>query len=297
VLSVFGSVALDTTRTPFRTETRVLGGAATYASLSACHFVETSLIGVVGSDFPAEYRHILQTKLDMSGLVTKEGNTFHYDSSFDYDLSHRTTNKTELNVAANFDAVLPSNYPEPNHLYLANNDPLQNVRLLSNFVSPMMTMCDTMEYWIRNKRDQVVNMMSNVNGVVVNDEEARLLCGTSNLVKCAKIILSFGTRFIIIKKGEHGSIFVQDDTIFPTPGYPLEEVVDPTGAGDSFAGGFLGYIAERNMMDIDTMKEAVVYGNVMGSFAVEDFGVKKLLNITREDIELRFKKYLDFVRV
>ena len=297
MLSVFGSVALDTTRTPFRTEARVLGGAATYASLSACHFVETSLIGVVGSDFPAEYRNILQTKLDTRGLVTKEGNTFHYDSSFDYDLSHRTTNKTELNVAANFDAVLPSSYPKPKHLYLANNDPVQNVRLLSNFVSPMMTMCDTMEYWIRNKRDQVINMMSSVNGVVVNDEEARLLCGTSNLVKCAKIILSFGTRFIIIKKGEHGSIFVQDDTIFPTPGYPLEEVVDPTGAGDSFAGGFLGYIAERNMMDIDTMKEAVVYGNVMGSFAVEDFGVKKLLSITREDIELRYKKYLDFVRV
>jgi sugar/nucleoside kinase (ribokinase family) len=296
VLSVFGSVALDTTRTPFDTQTRILGGAATYASLSACHFVETSLIGIVGSDFPSEYRSILQTKLDMRGLVTRKGSTFHYDSSFDYDLSHRTTNKTELNVAANFDPILPSDYPNPNHLYLANNDPVQNVRLLSNFLSPKMTMCDTMEYWIRNRREQVIDMMSRVNGVVINDEEARLLCGSANLIKCARIILSYGTEFVIIKKGEHGSLFLKDDVIFPTPGYPLEEVVDPTGAGDSFAGGFLGHIAANSILDSDIMREAVVYGNVMGSFAVEDFGVKRLLSITREDIDSRYKKYLNLVR-
>lgn len=297
MLSVFGSVALDTTRTPFNTQTRILGGAATYASLSACHFVETSLIGIVGSDFPPEYRSILQTKLDMRGLVTKEGNTFHYDSSYDYDLSHRTTNKTELNVAANFDPVLPPGYPSPKHLYLANNDPAQNVQLLSNFLSPTMTMCDTMEYWIRNRRDEVIDMMSSVDGVVINDEEARLLCGSSNLIKCARTILSFGTEFVIIKKGEHGSLFLRDNIIFPTPGYPLEEVVDPTGAGDSFAGGFLGHVASNSSVDSDIMREAVVYGNVMGSFAVEDFGVRRLLSITREDIDLRYKKYRDLVRL
>ena len=233
----------------------------------------------------------------MRGLVTKEGSTFHYDSSYDYDLSHRTTNKTELNVAANFDPVLPPGYPSPKHLYLANNDPVQNVRLLSNFLSPTMTMCDTMEYWIRNRRDQVIDMMSSVDGVVINDEEARLLCGSANLIKCARTILSFGTEFVIIKKGEHGSLFLRDNIIFPTPGYPLEEVVDPTGAGDSFAGGFLGHVASNSSVDSDIMREAVVYGNVMGSFAVEDFGVRRLLNITREDINLRYKKYLDLVRL
>lgn len=297
MLSVFGSVALDTTRTPFKTQTKILGGAATYASLSACHFVKTSLIGIVGSDFPPEYRAILQAKLDVSGLVTKQGKTFHYDSSYDYDLSHRTTNKTDLNVAANFDPVLPSDFPKPKHLYLANNDPVQNVGLLSNFYSPTVTMCDTMEYWIRNRRDKVIDMMGNVDGVVINDEEARLLCGTANLIKCARMILSFGTKFIIIKKGEHGAIFLQDNIVFPTPGYPLEEVVDPTGAGDSFAGGFLGYIAEKERLDSDTMKKAVVYGNVMGSFAVEDFGVSRLVSITRQDIESRYKKYLELVRI
>jgi sugar/nucleoside kinase (ribokinase family) len=297
VLSVFGSVALDTTRTPFNTEERILGGAATYASLSASYFVETSLIGIVGTDFPLEYRSILEAKLDLQGLSTKQGNTFHYDSSFDYALSHRTTNKTELNVAADFEPVLPPGYPTPKYLYLANNDPIQNVQLFSKFLSPMITMCDTMEYWIRDRRDQVIRMMSKFDGVVINDEEARLLCGSANLIKCARTILSFGTKFVIIKKGEHGSILVQDDVMFPTPGYPLEEVVDPTGAGDSFAGGFLGHIAAKNSIDSYTMRQAVIYGNVMGSFAVEDFGVRRLLKLTREEIDLRYKKYLDLVRL
>lgn len=297
MLSVFGSVALDTTRTPFNTEKRILGGAATYASLSASYFVKTSLIGIVGTDFPPEYRSILQAKLDLRGLITKQGSTFHYDSSYDYALSHRTTNKTELNVAADFEPVLPPDYPSPKHLYLANNDPTQNIRLLSNFLSPMITMCDTMEYWIRDRRDQVIKMMSNVDGVVINDEEARLLCGSANLIKCAKTILSFGAKFVIIKKGEHGSILLHDDVLFPTPGYPLEEVVDPTGAGDSFAGGFLGHIAAKNSTDSYTLREAVVYGNVMGSFAVEDFGLRRLLRLTREEIDSRYKKYLDLVRL
>lgn len=297
MLSVFGSVALDTTRTPFNTEERILGGAATYASLSASYFVETSLIGIVGTDFPLEYRSILEAKLDLQGLSTKQGNTFHYDSSFDYALSHRTTNKTELNVAADFEPVLPPGYPTPKYLYLANNDPIQNVQLFSKFLSPMITMCDTMEYWIRDRRDQVIRMMSKFDGVVINDEEARLLCGSANLIKCARTILSFGTKFVIIKKGEHGSILVQDDVMFPTPGYPLEEVVDPTGAGDSFAGGFLGHIAAKNSIDSYTMRQAVIYGNVMGSFAVEDFGVRRLIKLTREEIDLRYKKYLDLVRL
>jgi sugar/nucleoside kinase (ribokinase family) len=297
VLSIFGSVALDTTRTPFNTEEKILGGAATYASLSASYFVETSLIGIVGTDFPPEYRSILQGKLDLQGLSTKQGNTFHYDSSFDYALSHRTTNKTELNVAADFEPVLPPGYPTPRHLYLANNDPIQNIRLLSKFLSPVITMCDTMEYWIRDKRDQVIRMMSKVEGVVVNDEEARLLCGSANLIKCARMILSFGTKFVIIKKGEHGSILLHNDVLFPTPGYPLEEVVDPTGAGDSFAGGFLGYLAAKNSTDTHTMRQAVIYGNIMGSFAVEDFGVRRLLKLTKEEIELRYNKYLELVRL
>ncbi|MFL6330985.1 MAG: PfkB family carbohydrate kinase, partial [Nitrososphaeraceae archaeon] len=269
MITVFGTIALDTTRTPFKTQTRIMGGAATYASLSSSIFTSTSIVGIVGSDFPTEYRNILDDRVDTRGVITKEdGKTFHYDSSFDYDLYHRTSNKTELNVIEDFEPVIPNQYIDSEYVYLANNDPIQNIKILEHFSNPKLIVCDTIEYWILNQKQDIIKMMSKVDGVVINDEEARLLCKTTNLIKCAKLIMSWGPWFTIIKKGEHGSLFVNDDTVFPAPAYPMEEIVDPTGAGDSFAGGFMGHIAKQNSLSVNTMKEAVIYGNVMGAFAV-----------------------------
>jgi bifunctional ADP-heptose synthase (sugar kinase/adenylyltransferase) len=292
MLTVFGTIALDTTRTPFRNEIKIMGGAATFASLSSSFYTRTCIVGVTGSDFPSRYREILDNRLDTRGIVTNlQDKTFHYDSTFDYDLSHRTTNKTELNVIAHFEPTVPNDYKQSKYIYLANNDPIQNIKLLEFFPTPKLTVCDTIEYWILNKRDEVIKMMSKVNGVVINDEEARLLCKTTNLIKCAKMIMSWGPQFTIIKKGENGSLLFMDDYIFPAAAYPMEEIVDPTGAGDAFAGGFIGYLAQQDNLEIKTFKEAVVHGNVMGAFAVEDFGVKRLLAITREDIQKRFELY------
>jgi cytidine kinase len=292
MLTVFGTIALDTTRTPFRTEIKIMGGAATFASLSSSLYTRTGIVGVTGSDFPSHYREILDNRLDTKGVITNlQEKTFHYDSTFDYDLSHRTTNKTELNVIANFEPTVPNEYRQSQYIYLANNDPIQNIKLLEFFPNPKLTVCDTIEYWILNKKDEVIQMMSKVNGVVINDEEARLLCKTANLIKCAKMIMSWGPQFAIIKKGENGSLLFMDDYIFPAAAYPMEEIVDPTGAGDAFAGGFIGYLAQQDNLEIRTFKEAVVHGNVMGAFAVEDFGVKKLLAITKEDIKKRFELY------
>lgn len=299
MLTVFGTVALDTTRTPFRTETKILGGAATFASVSSSMLAQTSIVAVVGSDMPADHIRALQSKgIDTKGIVTVQGGkTFHYDSSFDYDLSNRTTNKTELGVVAGFDPVIPEEYAKSDYVYLANNDPKQNIKILRHFDNPKLIVCDTIEFWINGSRDDVVKMIGMADGVVINDNEARLLCKEANLAKCAKQIMSMGSKFAIIKKGEHGAIlFTNDNQVFPAAAFFLDEIVDPTGAGDSFAGGFLGHIARKNRSDFATMKEAVIYGNVMGSFAVEDFGIKRLQAITKDEVEERYRKYRNLVQ-
>ena len=299
MLTVFGTVALDTTRTPFRTETRILGGAATFASVSSSMFVPTSIVAAVGSDMPSEHIRALSSKgINTKGIIIIQGSkTFHYDSSFDYDLSNRTTNKTELGVIAGFDPVIPEEYIKSDYVYLANNDPKQNIKILRHFQNPRLVVCDTIEFWINGSRDDVVKMIEMTDGVVINDNEARLLCKEANLAKCAKKIMSWGSKFAIIKKGENGAIlFTKEGLVFPASAFFLDEIVDPTGAGDSFAGGFLGHIARKDMMDFATMKEAVIYGNVMGSFAVEDFGIKRLLSITKDDVENRYGKYCNLVQ-
>jgi len=299
LLTVFGTVALDTTRTPFRTETRILGGAATFASISSSMFAPTSIVAAIGSDMPAEHIRALSSKgIDTKGVIIIQGSkTFHYDSSFDYDLSNRTTNKTELGAIAGFDPIIPEEYIKSDYVYLANNDPKQNIKILRHFQKPRLVVCDTIEFWINGSRDDVVKMIEMTDGVVINDNEARLLCKEANLAKCAKKIMSWGSKFAIIKKGENGAIlFSKEGLVFPAAAFFLDEIVDPTGAGDSFAGGFLGHIARKGMMDFATMKEAVIYGNVLGSFAVEDFGIKRLLSITKDDVEDRYAKYCHLVQ-
>jgi len=292
-----GTVALDTTRTPFKTVKRVLGGAAVYTSLSASFFSKTGIVGIIGKDFPKKYHKILDKRLDMDGLeVDGEGKTFFYDSTFDYGFTKREENKTELNVIENFDPELPDSYRKTDYVYLANNDPVQNLKAPEQVENPKLTVCDTIEYWIENKRKEVKEMMSSVDVVVLNDDEIRMMCKEPNLIKAARKILSWGCDYVIIKKGEHGSILVSDILIFPAPAYPMEDIVDPTGAGDSFAGGFLGHISRNGNLDDQTLKEATVYGNVMGSFVVEDFSVNRFLSLKLKDIEERYQKFRELVK-
>jgi hypothetical protein len=223
--------------------------------------------------------------------VVKDGKTFRYDGSYDNTLSTRKTLKTELNVLANFRPVVPDNYKKSEYVYLANNDPDQNVAMIREFDKIKFSMCDTIEYWISTKRSSVIKMIKGVNAVVINDEEAKLLTKEYNLIRCAKKIMDWGTDYVIIKKGEHGSLLFFEDVIFPSPAFSLETILDPTGAGDSFAGAMIGYLASENNTTLSTIKKSVIYGNVVGSFAVERYGLDGLLELTKSKIEKRIKLY------
>ncbi len=296
MLTVFGSTALDTIRTPKKTLKNILGGAATFAAISASNFVNTGLIAVVGKDFPKKYHNILSKHLDLQGLTIKNGKTFRYDGKYDNTLSTRSTLKTELNVLADFKPTVPEAYRKSQFVYLANNDPEQNTLLIKEFDKVKFSMCDTIDFWISTKREAVIKMIKAVDAVVINDEEVKLLTKEFNLIKCAKKMMQWGAKYVIIKKGEHGSLMFYDDVIFPTPGFSLENVVDPTGAGDSFAGAMIGYLASKKSTSISDIKKAVVYGNVLGSFTVERYGLDGLLKIKKGDISKRFKIYEKMIR-
>ncbi len=295
MLTVFGSVAIDTIRTPSRIIKNALGGAATYAAISSSFFQKPGLIAVVGKDFPKRYQTILDRFVDTKGVVHANGQTFRYDGSYDQTLSSRTTNKTELNVLKDFKPIVPEEYRKSEFVYLANNDPAQNTKIIKEFDKVRFSMCDTIDFWISTKRSDVIKMMGVVDSVVINDEEARLLTKTHNLIKAAKKIMEWGTRFVIIKKGEHGSLLFYDDVVFPSPAFSLENIVDPTGAGDSFAVGMIGYLASKKSTKLPTIREAVIYGNVMGSFAVEKYGLAGLVNLNRSRIQNRFNYYKKMV--
>jgi len=296
MLTVFGSTALDTIRTPTKTLKGVLGGAATFAAISASNFVDTGLIAVVGSDFPEKYHQVLKKHLDLSGLHIQNGRTFRYDGKYDQTLSTRETIKTELNVLADFKPEVPDIYRKSKFVYLANNDPEQNVSVMNEFDNVKFSMCDTIEFWITTKRNAVIKMIKSVDAIVINDEEAKLLTKEHNLIKCAKKMMEWGAKYVIIKKGEHGSLMFFDDVIFPSAGFSLEDVVDPTGAGDSFAGAMIGFMASRNSTSLSTIKRAVAYGNVMGSFAVERYGIDGLLAVKKSDIAKRISTYEKMIR-
>jgi len=291
MLTVFGSTALDTIRTPKRTLKNVLGGAATFAAISASFFTKPGLIAVVGNDFPKKYYDILEKYLDIRGLSVLKGKTFRYDGKYDRNLNVRETLKTELNVLSYFKPSVPKEYQKSDFVYLANNDPVQNTKIIKEFDHVKFSMCDTIEFWIKTKRNDVVKMMKSVDAVVINDEEAKLLTKEDNLIKCAKKIMEWGTRYVIIKKGEHGSLLFYEDLIFPSVGFSIETVLDPTGAGDSFAGAMIGYLASKKKTSISEIKKSIMYGNVMGSFAVERYGLESLLRLKKSDINKRVKQY------
>ncbi|HEY7108854.1 MAG TPA: PfkB family carbohydrate kinase [Nitrososphaeraceae archaeon] len=298
MLTVFGTIALDTTRTPEATVDRILGGAATFAAISASYYVRTCIVGVVGIDFPPSYRKLLDKRLDTLGIVTRtDAKSFHYDSSFDYDLVHRTTNSTELNAVLGFRPQLPDEYIDSEFIYLANNDPVQNIEILELFSAPKLVICDTIDYWIVNKKQHVLAMMKKTNGVIINEQEARLLCKENNLLKCGKILASLGPEFVVIKKGENGAVLFHGKEMYPVAAYPTEIIKDPTGAGDSFAGALIGYLAKSGKKTSRIIKRAVMHGNIMGSFAIEGFGVNSLLNLKRKRLLQRYSKYSAILRL
>ena len=291
MLTVFGSTALDTIRTPKKVLKDVLGGAATFAAISASFFVKPGLIAVVGNDFPKKYHNILKKYLDLKGLSVLDGKTFRYDGSYDKTLSVRKTLKTELNVLADFKPNVPDEYKKSDFVYLANNDPEQNAKIIKEFDNVKFSMCDTIEFWIATKRNAVIKMIKSVDAVVINDEEAKLLTKEENLIKCAKKMMDWGAKYIVIKKGEHGSLLFHEDIIFPSVGFSLESILDPTGAGDSFAGAMIGYLASKKKTNFSEIKNSVIYGNVMGSFAVEKYGIDALTTLKRSDVIKRRKQY------
>jgi sugar/nucleoside kinase (ribokinase family) len=294
---IFGTVALDTTRTPFKTAERIMGGAASYTALSSSFFTNTSIVAAIGTDYPRKYMDILKSRMDTSGIEVLKGKSFFYESSFDMDLEKRTPIATEVGVTGDYLPTLPEKLRKEQYAYLGNNDPSQIIHLIKQLDNPKLTVCDTIRFWIENKKPELERMFGLVDVIIVNDEEARQITNQVNLIKCARKLMGYGPKFVIIKKGEHGALFFKEngDFCFPAPAYPLEDIIDPTGAGDSFGGGFIGHIARRNSLTDLVLKEAVIYGNVMGSFAVEDFGVDRLLKITGEDVQRRFEKYRNLV--
>jgi sugar/nucleoside kinase (ribokinase family) len=288
---VVGSLALDSVKTPFGKVTDALGGSATYFSLSASIFHKVRLVAVVGTDFPDEYIELLKRNgVDLAGLQQVEGKTFRWKGEYHYDLNEAITLDTQLNVFENFSPKIPSQYQNTEFVFLANIDPELQLNVLRQLKSPKLVIADTMNFWIERKKEALLEVLRNVDIAILNDAEVRQLMNESNLIISAKKILSLGVNRVIIKKGEHGSLMISKDSFFSAPAYPLETIFDPTGAGDTFAGGFLGYLSSHENLDEQEMKKAIIYGTTVASFTVEDFSINRLIKLTKQEIEKRYIK-------
>jgi len=298
-LLVVGSLGLDTVETPFDKVTDALGGSATYISLAASYFSgPIQLVGVVGSDFPTEYIDLLgKNNVDLEGLqIIEGGKTFRWGGKYHYDLNVRDTLFTDLNVFEKFDPVIPDNYKKSKYLCLGNIAPTLQQRVLDQMDNTQFVVCDTMNFWIEGMKDELVELLKSVNVLIINDSEARLLSNEPNLIKAAKLIREMGPEFLIIKKGEHGAMLFAEYTIFSAPAYPMEMIYDPTGAGDSFAGGFIGYLYKTRDLSPENMKRAVIFGSAMASFCVEKFSTKALEDLSYLQIQDRFREFMNLSR-
>jgi sugar/nucleoside kinase (ribokinase family) len=298
-LLVVGSVALDTVETPFGNVKDALGGSAVYISAAASYFTSPiRLVGVVGGDFPKEHINFMESRqIDLDGLqVIENGKTFRWGGKYHYDLNVRDTLFTDLNVFKNFDPIIPSGFRNSAYVCLGNIDPTLQLQVLNQIKKPRLVVGDTMNYWIETKPAQLAETMKYMDVIIVNDSEARLLTNEPNLIKAAKKIIKMGPRIIIIKKGEHGAMLVTDQTIFSAPAYPLETIFDPTGAGDSFAGGFIGWIARTDDLSSENLKRAVVYGSTLASFCVEKFSIDSLRDLSYLKVHDRFHSFMELSR-
>jgi sugar/nucleoside kinase (ribokinase family) len=293
-----GSIALDTIKTPFGKAKNIPGGSASYFALSAINFCPVSIVAVIGADFPKKDISLLNKKnIDTKGLRVEDGKTFHWEGEYGWDFSNPKTIKTDLNVFADFDPKISESHKNSGYLFLANIDPLIQLKVLKQVKNPKLIACDTMNYWIENRNKELLKLLKKVDILIINESESRELTNKSNLVNAAKDMLRLGPKIVVIKKGEHGVLLFTKNGIFTTPAYLTESISDPTGAGDTFAGGFIGYLAKSKSLTEASLRRAAIYGTIMATFAVEDFGLNKLKNITNLDIAeriMRFKKITRF---
>lgn len=295
---VVGSIALDTVRSPYGQATSTLGGSALYFAIAASYFAPVNLVGVVGEDFPeAGYRILGARKVNVDGLLRAPGKTFAWSAEYSSDLGERTTLRTDLNVFETFHPRIPPNYRASPYVFLANISPELQSEVLEQIDQPRLVVCDTMNLWIDFQRPQLLEVLSRVDVGFFNSDEARQITGEHNLLKAAVGISRLGPTRVIIKKGEHGVLMVAGKELFSLPAYPLEVVRDPTGAGDAFAGGFLGALSRRNRLDENAYRCSLLYGTVIASFAVEGFGVEKIADLTAEQIRDRYALLVDHARI
>jgi sugar/nucleoside kinase (ribokinase family) len=291
-LLVVGSVALDTVKTPFGEVSEVLGGSATFFSTAASYFTSVDLIAVVGEDVPPQHLTFLKSRgIDLTGLERRPGATFRWKGEYTHQLNEARTLDTKLNVFETFRPKIPESYRSPELLFLGNIDPELQFDVLQKLPRPPLVACDTMNFWINGKRDALWRVLEQVDILIVNDGEARALGEDSNLVKVAQKILARGPKHLIIKRGEYGVLMFNEKQVFGAPAFPLEDVRDPTGAGDSFAGGFLGYLAATGNRSIDAFKQAIIFGSVMASFAVESFSLDRLRILDYKEVHERFRAF------
>ncbi|MCK4777914.1 MAG: sugar kinase [Actinomycetia bacterium] len=294
---VVGSVALDSIKTPFGKVEETLGGSATHFSCSASFFSPVEIVAVVGNDFPLEHIEFLKSRgIETSGLQIVEGKTFRWKGLYEYDMNQAQTLDTRLNVFEHFHPDLSENHKANKYIFLANIDPELQLEVLSQCPNPKLTVCDTMNYWIENKREALLKTIRKTNIVLINDSEARELMETFSLLEASKKILSLGPEFVILKKGEHGALMFTKNSHFSAPALPLENVMDPTGAGDSFAGGFLGFLSMTDDISEENIRKAVIYGSIMASFNVEGFGLNRLKSLTEKDISRRYNHFKELTR-
>ncbi|HET8577783.1 MAG TPA: PfkB family carbohydrate kinase [Methylomirabilota bacterium] len=296
-LLVVGSVALDTVRTPFGQVTAALGGSATYFSYAASFFTQVRVVAAVGEDFPREHLDLLRRRgVDIDGLEVLRGQrTFRWTGEYGFDLNEAKTIDTQLNALAKFRPALTTAHRQAPFLFLANIDPDLQIEVLHQMEQPALTALDTMNFWIEGKREALLRVLREVDVLLINDAEARMLAREPNLIKAARSIIELGPRVVVIKRGEYGSLMISNGEFFFAPAYPLESVFDPTGAGDTFAGGFMGYLAQRGLTDTASVRKAMIFGAVMASFTVEDFSLERLKRLKADEIEERYGAFQTMV--
>ncbi|MSR30165.1 MAG: sugar kinase [Gemmataceae bacterium] len=291
-LLVVGSLAFDSIETPNGKVDDALGGSASFFSVVASFFTKPRLVGVVGQDFPPEHIQMFRAKgIDTSGLVTKEGKTFRWKGRYHQDMNSRDTLDVQLNVFGTFDPVLPKHFRDSRHVFLANSSPAIQAKVLDQVEKPEIVMADTMDLWINTEKKGLLELLPRLDGFLLNDSEALLLTGETNLVRAGHAVRKLGPKFVILKKGEHGAMLFSEAGVFVVPAYPTPHIVDPTGAGDSFAGGVLGSLAADSASSAADLKRAMAYGTVVASFTVEGFGLDRLGEITRKDLDARYQEY------